>query len=570
VKNLKISQKLSLSFGLILALFLASVIIASVSLRSVSKNLDEFYRRPFANVALAISADMDSEMAAKYMLRACLEESTSETNRMLDLVTEHLQEMKDNLSQLKEKYSGNQNDITNVENYITQLESAYEAYAAEARANDVAGAYAVYTGQIVDLLSNITEAVDSITTQANNYATESHNNGMKSSQITIVLIIVLGILSVLFGMILAFNITRGITKPLSQLEEASQRMCQGDFGAEITYQSKDELGVLSHSLRETIATLKKVIHDIDYQMSGLASGDLTIHTSAEESYVGELLPILTSIRKMRKDLNHTMLGISSSSEQVNAGADQVSSAAQGLAQGATEQASSVEELAATINEISQQVAVTAEHAEMAKTRNMRSHEELQTCSGLMGDLVSAIQIIEEKSNEVGKVIKAIEDIAFQTNILALNAAVEAARAGSAGKGFAVVADEVRNLASKSGEAAQSTTVLIGEAIQAVSDGTKISAQTSESMNRVVMDAQAVLEAVVSISEAATQQSNSIQQVTVGIDQISSVVQTNSATAQETAAASEELSGQSQVLKDLVSVFTLDKTAQASAAGMPAK
>ena len=168
--------------------------------------------------------------------------------------------------------------------------------------------------------------------------------------------------------------------------------------------------------------------------------------------------------------------------------------------------------------------------------------------------MNAMGAINNKSKEIGKVIKTIEDIAFQTNILALNAAVEAARAGSAGKGFAVVADEVRNLATKSQEASKSSATLIEETVKAVEEGSKLSDETERALQNVVESAKKILDAVTLISDATEEQSYAVSQVTTGIDQISSVVQTNSATAQESAAASEELSGQANILKNLVGQF----------------
>ncbi len=565
MKNLKISMKLLVGFGSILAMFTICVIFASINLRIIANDLDQFYKRPFANVALAIESDMDSEVAAKFMLRACLEDGTAETNQMLENATNYINDMKDSLAMLREKYSGDSGDITKVENLITQLESAFDSYAAEARLNHISGAYAIYKAQIVNLLTDITEAVETIKTQANNFATQSHDNGMASSQRTIVIMIIIGIVAILFGILLAFYITRTITGAVRELEDASNRMSQGDFEVDITYESKDELGTLSASMRETVSILKTVIQDIGFLMGELANGNLTVRTNVENSYVGELNPILMAIRKLKLDLNKTMTGITTSSEQVNAGAEQVSSSAQALAQGATEQASSVQELAATINEINQQVEMTSEHAKVARDENQQSHELIQVCSDHMGELMQAMQAIDSKSQEISKVIKTIEDIAFQTNILALNAAVEAARAGAAGKGFAVVADEVRNLATKSQEASKSTASLIEETVRAVEEGTRLSDETDQALKEVVDSAQKVLDAIVMISDATEEQTHAVAQVTVGIDQISSVVQTNSATAEESAAASEELSGQSQMLKDLISVFTLDTDAASSSA-----
>ncbi len=560
MKNMKISMKLLIGFGSILTMFAVCVIFASFGLRSISNNLDQFYQRPFANVALAIQADMDSEVAAKFMLRACMEKGADETKEMLDKTVEYMQDMKNNLSLLKEKYSGSQSDITAVEALIDRLESAYNEYAALAQANRNEEAYQVYEAKIVDVLAEITTSVGVITDQANNFATTSHDSGMAASRLVMVVLIVVAVVAVLVGIVLALYITKNITFAVTQLKDASQRMSQGDFNAEISYESKDELGVLADSMRELVSRLKTVVQDINYVMEAMAGGDLTVNAKAEDSYVGDLNPILVDIRKLKDDLNSTLENIATASDQVNSGAEQVSSGAQALAQGATEQAASVQELAATINSISEQVKTTAQHAKQAETDNRHAGEEIGVCSGHMNELMAAMQAIDDKSKEISKVIKAIEDIAFQTNILALNAAVEAARAGSAGKGFAVVADEVRNLATKSQEAAKSTAALIEETIKAVQNGSELSVQTDESLKQVVTDAEKVLESVALISSATDEQANAIAQVTTGIDQISSVVQTNSATAEESAAASEELSGQANLLKELVSAFTLD-TAQ---------
>ena len=427
MKNLKISRKLFLGFGAILAMFVFSIVFAALSLNFVAQNLNDFYVRPFANVKQVLEADRESEAAAKYMLRACLEEDVSTTNQMLELAQDRLDLVSDYTDFLMTNYSGSTNDITQLKNEMLKLDSVLEEYAVLCRTNDVQGAYRVYKATVVDLLTDITNSVNTIMSQADNFATETHDDGMRSSVTTIIIMIAIGAVAVVVGILLSSYITKSIITAILQLEVAAKKMREGDFDVEITYQSKDELGVLSDAMRSTIDNLKIVIRDTSNMLNEMASGNLTVRTQADPNYKGELRPILLSMRKMRDDLNNTMGNIFLASDQVGAGSDQVSNGAQALAQGATQQASSVQELAATINDVSHQIENTAEHAKTAKVENMQSHEQIQVCSQHMDELMRAMANIEAKSHEISKVIKSIEDIAFQTNILALNAAVEPAK-----------------------------------------------------------------------------------------------------------------------------------------------
>lgn len=245
---------------------------------------------------------------------------------------------------------------------------------------------------------------------------------------------------------------------------------------------------------------------------------------------------------------------------MTSGSTQVSSGAQALSQGTTEQASSIEELASTIQLISDQVRQNADSALQAQQTIREVGGKLTKSNQEMQGLTEAMGEISSSSSQIGKIIKTIEDIAFQTNILALNAAVEAARAGAAGKGFAVVADEVRNLAGKSSEASKSTASLIEATISAVKGGASLADETAASLLEVVEGTQVIIAQINQIADSSAEQAASIAQVTLGVEQISAVVQTNSATAEESAATSEELSGQAQILKELVGGFKLKQEA----------
>ncbi|MEG2929942.1 MAG: methyl-accepting chemotaxis protein, partial [Oscillospiraceae bacterium] len=381
--------------------------------------------------------------------------------------------------------------------------------------------------------------------------------------------IIMSIIALLVIICATTLLLRKMLKPIDGVVDAANDIANGTLNINITSTVRDEIGILSNTFMGMTDNLKSIIQDIDNMLGEMANGNFDIKTGCEEKYVGEYKGILAAMRKINRSLSSALTEINTASNQVSSGSDQVSSAAQSLSQGATEQASAIEELSASIMQISAQVKTNAENAQNANQLSQQSATVLDKGSRQMEEMIKAISDISETSGEISKIIKTIDDIAFQTNILALNAAVEAARAGSAGKGFAVVADEVRNLAQKSAEAAKSTTALIQSSVAAVANGTKIADETASSISQVVQSTNEVATVVSGIAQASEQQAEAIEQVTTGIEQISAVVQTNSATSEESAAASEELNSQATLLKNLVAQFKLrDDTQQTTAYAKP--
>mgnify|MGYP001201020064 FL=1 len=371
----------------------------------------------------------------------------------------------------------------------------------------------------------------------------------------IIITIILMVVFLAISSYMAYRLARQIGEPVKDCAQRLRLLAEGDLDTPVhEIHTGDEIQILADSARTLVQGFRLMIQDMDEMLAEMSRGNLTADSKCEEAYVGGYRGLLDSARKLSAQLSDTLRQINQSADQVSAGAEQVSAGAQALSQGATEHASAIEELAATINDISGKIIATADRAGDVHSQSSETGREVEQCNEQMLELVNAVRDIGESSSQIGKIIKTIEDIAFQTNILALNAAVEAARAGTAGKGFAVVADEVRNLASKSAEASKSTSVLIEGSARSVEKGMKIADETAASLQKAVISTENTVKAVDKITEATAEQSQAVSQVTQGMDQISSVVQTNSATAEESAAASEELSGQAVILKELVGQF----------------
>ena len=362
---------------------------------------------------------------------------------------------------------------------------------------------------------------------------------------------------IIFILVQVINFVRisNALKPLKKISEVGKEVAGGNFDVEIHYPHKDEIGELSRSISEVIGRSKKIVFDLRDRLDAMAGGNFTENLESEE-YVGDYAPLLESLKHIQEDMNRTLQEVHASSVQVLSSAEQVNTGAQSLSQGATEQASSIEELSANMQDISQSIQASTKTAGDAYKLQGEAGVAVLQSNEKMEEMRKAMDDITAKSNEISKIIKTIDDIAFQTNILSLNAAIEAARAGAAGKGFAVVADEVGNLAQKSAKAAQNTGLLIEETIEAVEKGAKITEETAESLNSVSKSTEEVNTLIEKISSASSKDLEGITSLNQGLQQISSVVQANSATAEQSAAASEELTGQANKMNELVERFQL--------------
>ena len=356
--------------------------------------------------------------------------------------------------------------------------------------------------------------------------------------------------------VIIFITIRRALNPLGKLATESDKIADGDFNIDISYPYQDEIGRLIQSFRHIIERLTYVVSDLKGKLGAFSLGDFAAEINEDENYKGDFHPILLSLQEISRGLNSALKDVQNSSSEVSNSAGQVSSMAQRISAGTAKQASSISDLSETMHGITEQIHHTTKQAEKAQELGGLSGTHVGTSNQKMMDMQGAMQEITEKSKEISKIIKTIDDIAFQTNILSLNAAIEAARAGEAGKGFAVVADEVGNLAKKSQEAAQNTSVLIEETIEAVQKGARFTEETATALHSVSKSTEQVNNLILEISKASEEESEGINKISKVVQEISAVVQENSATAEESAATSEELSAQAKMMTDLVDSFKL--------------
>jgi methyl-accepting chemotaxis protein len=364
-------------------------------------------------------------------------------------------------------------------------------------------------------------------------------------------------LAVLFiaVMIGEWNIARLVIKPILQLSAHAAKIAAGDMSFEVDADRTNEMGQLAASFQEVQNAVKSILSEVRRFEQSITAGDLTIRADAGR-YEGDFSEIANGLNDIMALFGTLVRSVRDSSSIVSGNSQEISRGAQMQAQGATEQAASIEEISATVETMVDYMKSTSGNALTAKKLSDNVLDQAENGNTNMDRLLTKLNEINVASSSISKIIKSIEDIAFQTNILALNAAVEAARAGTAGKGFSVVAEEVKNLASKSAEAAKETSVLLSDSIIKARDGLEIGEVTHASLRSILASTGETVEAIAQIAADAKSQTETIAQINIGLTQISNIVQTSTATAEQSASSSQEMAAQAALLHEMVMKYRL--------------
>lgn len=569
MKNLKISKKIICTFAVVLLLTFVLGVVSLVSTNNIASTSDNY-------VNISIPALSNLESARRYIrifqaniLKAACTDDKADLDKLVEEIgtdRETFFSYLDSFLEYDPQFSDEVEQIHTIMDDAASIREGIIEASAKFTYEGNLEAYSLYLNDYEPNLTEVTGILENLTTELGEAITTRYDNAQTTKTINIVMIIAVVVAAAVLVVILTIVLTKAIVPPITQIEDSMNLIANGllkEADGTITYRSKDEIGVLAHAARKVIRFFQNVLPSISDVCRNYGNGNFNCVCENYDSYVGETSEIRDSLMYIRDNLSAALSNVDQASDQLLSGADEVASGAQALAQGATQQASSIQELSETITTISDAIQANSENAAEASEKANAAGTEVQEVNVKMAELVKAMNEINEFSGETKKIVKTIEDIAFQTNILSLNAAIEAARAGAAGKGFAVVAEEVRNLAGKSAEAAQNTTRIIESTVNSIVSGNQLCAEVAEKMNKVGETAGEVTVINNKIAESSKAAADSIVKVTVGVDQISNVVQTNSATSEQSAAASEELSSQANMLKELVKKFSLyDGSAQA--------
>lgn len=561
LENTKISHKLRFGF---LSITFLGVLIGIVGVIGMTMLLNN-EKTTYNDITLGLQYASDAESAfvrvrnktkdlyirySQYGSKD-LESYQAEIQKQLMIVDESLSSYSGTISDEQD-----QTNFDKVNTLFKEYKSGVDTILAAVNAGNTATSVLASMNNMTDMANKTDASFDTLSAYINQISQERMNNDQITAWALIGVVAGVAILAFVGAILLGNRISIMIAQPIEVFAAFAKILAVGDVDVgKVTTEKdrmlakrKDEIGTLATSFDSVIESTTLMAQ----QTSRIASGDLTVAVTvrSQEDVLGQ------SLQQLVEKMHDMVAEIAASANQVDAGAKQVADSSVALSQGATEQASSVEELTASLEEVTAHTTQNAENARRTDELARGIQKDAQTSSDQMKQMLKAMVEINGASDNIGKIIKVIEDIAFQTNILALNAAVEAARAGEHGKGFAVVAEEVRNLAGQSAKAANETSQLIESSMQKVDDGTKIADDTAESLYKIVSGIGQASELIDAIATATNEQAAALEQINQGVMQISDVVQNTAAAAEESAAASEELSGQADSLKLGVSAFTL--------------
>lgn len=553
-KDMKLRSKFIFTLVLMTIMVTLLIGLAQFSFLKMSDMMvNDFVQIEYDNMKSQMSMRKDIQSINKRLLLAMYDTANNPVKEQREDFDSRFKDMRDKLSKLENTLE----DKTLLENLSTAMDALEkDSYALLDMLDkgDTAGAIASYQQGFNTVTSeNFVSALSAVGKLSDEHS-EAKIQEAKDMRVKESLLLGVVFVIVILLCVFAFlKLQRDITGRIGTVSKAIKRMRSGHLNIAFNkkYIGSDELGEMVDDFSALSGELKKIITDICAVLSEMSKGNFAVQSMDENMYVADYASILQSYREINQNLKNVFGSINQVAADVESGSEQIANGSVALSQGATEQASTLEELSASIYALSTRISAQAQKAGNIESYFGEVSEKISDENQQMGEMLLAMEEIEDKSNQVERIIKAIDDIAFQTNILALNAAIEAARAGVYGKGFAVVADEVRNLAGKSADAAAETSVLIESTINAVKKGVNIVDHAAKTLGDVMDGSEKSKEMVSEIAGSMVTDAKSISEVSKGLEEVSKVVQQNSATSEESSASSQDLNENAASLKEMI-------------------
>lgn len=559
LKNLTISAKLILGFGIILILMISTAGIFIFNINNVEKQVEVYQNDilPNNDNLWRIRESLVSEQ--RYIARALSTNDAQGIKTLIDRASSEAVAASSALDKYEQnqKDSGHADEILQIKEFInansTMLDEMSKLLSVRTQ-ESTQKAYSLFVSQYLPKFENLDNILRQLSTDVSNEADAELLIAQKTKETAFILLVSYVCVSVIITIIAVIIIRKSMIDPIKEIEHVYTELSKGNMQIEINYDGNDELGNMAKLIKKTNNMQNAVFNDLIEKFTLMSKGDMGIKIDKE--YIGDFVVIKNAIESTAESLNNTLLTIQNAAENVSAGSEQVASGAQALASGSAQQASSIENLTSAVEKIAVHAENNSNSVKTATEFVSQADNGIRISNEYMNQLTESMSNITASSSKIANITKVIEDIAFQTNILALNAAIEAARAGEAGKGFAVVADEVRNLAAKSAEAAKQTEEIIQQSNDNVNEGTRLAAQTANVLHEVIEKANRVNDSIVKIEGASLEQTAAIEKIKQGLSQVSAVVQTNAATSEENSATSEEMSAQAVTLREELMKFKL--------------
>ena len=555
-KNFNVKKKMNTGYNIVIILMLISGIVSMIALSSLDSSLNTFVNKINRADTAVKMCRIDINITARAIREMALNEDTSEYLAYRAKIEEKLNGVYAELEALKETEAIDEKLCDNYETEIRLWAEVGLEIVEKLEKGDRAGAIDLIFSRCVPEL----DALVGVSLELDNLTTELMDETVAKSKIIfwtgVIIIILFIIIATVSAIRIGKMIVSSITEPLTEIENATKELSNGNLRAVVKYEAEDEIGSLAHHLRESISTLASYVEDISVTMKAFAEGDFTVQPKT--NWKGDFIAIRDSVIDFENSMAVMIRGMQHIAQQVAIGSEQIAQSSTDLASGATDQAGITEELSATITTAAQNLEFSAETAQKCSKKVadagvsiIRSNEKMQQMLVSMGE-------IGESAKKISQIIDTINSIASQTNLLALNASIEAARAGEAGRGFAVVADQVSLLAAQSAQAAKESNVLIASSLLAVDKGVSIANETASQLEQVVADSKEIQKDIDGAASALKEQADSFEQIISGVDHINDVVQTNSATSEECAASSQEMSTQADELDKLIRKIKVGK------------